>query len=62
MKEDAIITSTLARLGNAEKFAVACYIIEHREDVSDGAVNPLPDEEELKELFRFLWHSALEAK
>ena len=61
-KEDAIISGTLARFGNAEKFAVASYVIEHREDVSDDAVNPLPDEEELKELFRFLWHSALEAK
>ena len=59
-KEEAIVEAALAKLSNAERFALYCYVIEQREDVSDDAVNPLPDDKELKELFLYLWHCALE--
>lgn len=54
-EEGAAIRAAIENLTPAENFAVACFILEDREDVSEEGANPVPDMKEKVEWLTYLW-------
>ena len=53
-KENELIEEELKQLTLAQRFTIACYIIDFREDVANGD-NPLPDHQEMVDWFHLQW-------